>query len=610
MTKEIVYLDAFEEEKSIIASASTKIGKTGEILDSSVEARIFGQPGFCQSREVEFIDVAANQILSVATSLIPFLEHDDATRALMGSNMQRQAVPLVKPEAPIVGTGLEEKTARDSGHLVLAKSAGRIIEVDASHVTLLKQNGQREVYPLKKFVRSNADTCFNQVVLRDKGERVQPGEVIADGPAMDGGQMALGCNLLVAFMAWEGWNYEDAIIISSRLVKDDVLTSLHINEHTIEARETKLGLESITKDIPNVSEEKLKNLDEGGIVYIGAEVKSGDILVGKITPKGETELSAEEKLLRAIFGEKAKDVYDTSLYLEHGEHGKVIEVRTFSREKGDKLSTGVVQAIQVLVADLRKIQVGDKLAGRHGNKGVVSIIVPEEDMPYLEDGTPVDIILNPLGVISRMNLGQILETHLGLAAKTLGYRAASPSLDGIPIETIKEELKRAGFNPSGKMTVYNGKTGEPFSEPVMVGYIYMMKLNHLVEDKIHQRSIGPYSLITQQPLGGKAQSGGQRFGEMEVWALEGYGAAHTLQEMLTIKSDDVPGRTKAYESIIRGEPIKDIYLPESFSVLVRELKGLGLNIELIKEGKKIEPPSLTGSLLTQRKFNSKKTFSR
>jgi DNA-directed RNA polymerase subunit beta len=588
VTNEIVYLNALEEERHIIASASTKVDKKNKIIDSKVEARIYGQPGFCSPKDVEFIDVAPNQIISVATSLIPFLEHDDAVRALMGSNMQRQAVPLIKPEAPLVGTGIEEKVARDTGYLVIAEDDGEVVEVDAREIKVKTDKGKIKTYQLKKYVRSNADTCFNQVPIVNKNQKVKKGDILADGPAMDHGELALGKNLLVAFMAWEGGNYEDAILISSRLVKEDILTSISIDEHTIEVRETKLGPEMITRDIPNVSEEKLKNLDEEGIVYIGAEVKSGDILVGKITPKGETELSAEEKLLRAIFGEKAKDVRDSSLYLEHGEHGKVIGVNVFSREAGDKLSPGVIKTVQVLVADLRKIQVGDKLAGRHGNKGVISKIIPEEDMPFLEDGTPVDIILNPLGVVSRMNLGQILETHLGLACKKLNYKVASPALNGIDEETIKKELKKIGFPESGKTILYDGRTGEPFEEPVTVGYIYMMKLNHMVEDKVHQRSIGPYSLITQQPLGGKAQFGGQRFGEMEVWALEGYGASYLLQEMLTIKSDDVPGRIKAYESIIRGEPIKEFSLPESFNVLVREIKGLCLNVELYKGNKKIE----------------------
>jgi DNA-directed RNA polymerase subunit beta len=487
----------------------------------------------------------------------------------------------------LVGTGIEGKVAQDSGHVILTKEAGEVIEVDGGHITVLNKQNQKDTYYLDKFLRSNADTCFNQMAIVEKGQMVKKGDALADGASTQGGELALGTNILVAFMPWEGGNYEDAILISSRLVKDHVFSSLHIDEHVVEIRETKLGPEMITRDIPNVGEEKLKHLDDEGVVYVGAEVKSGDILVGKITPKGETELSAEEKLLRAIFGEKAKDVRDSSLYLEHGEHGKVIGVKTFSRDQGDKLSTGVIKSVQILVADLRKIQVGDKMAGRHGNKGVVSRVVAEEDMPYMADGTPVDIILNPLGVVSRMNIGQILETHLGMAAKVLGYKAASPALSGISEEKIKEELKKINFSNSGKMILYDGRTGEAFKEPTTVGYIYMLKLNHLVEDKIHQRSIGPYSLITQQPLGGKAQFGGQRFGEMEVWALEGYGAAYTLQEMLTIKSDDVPGRTRAYESIIRGEPIKEINLPESFSVLVRELKGLGLNVELLKDGKNV-----------------------
>ncbi len=587
VTEEIVYLNALEEERHIIASFSTPIDGQGKIIEGGVEGRIDGRPGFCLAKEVDFIDVAPNQIVSVATSLIPFLEHDDATRALMGSNMQRQAVPLIRPKSPLVGTGIEARVAQDSGHVILAEEAGEVIEVDAGQIKVRTRQGAEQIYQLEKFVRSNADTCFNQISIVNKGQVVKKGDVLADGASIDQGELALGTNLLVAFMPWEGGNYEDAVLISSRLLKDDVLTSIHIDEHIVDVRETKLGPEMITRDIPNVGEDKLKNLDEEGIVYIGAEVKSGDILVGKITPKGETELSAEEKLLRAIFGEKAKDVRDSSLYLEHGEHGKVIGIKTFSRDQGDKLPTGVIKSVQILVADLRKIQVGDKMAGRHGNKGVISRIVPEENMPYLADGTPIDIILNPLGVVSRMNIGQILETHLGIAAKKLGYKAASPALAGISEQTIKKELAKIGFNESGKVKLYDGRSGEAFKEPTTVGYIYMMKLNHLVEDKIHQRSIGPYSLITQQPLGGKAQFGGQRFGEMEVWALEGYGAAYALQEMLTIKSDDVPGRTKAYESIIRGEAIKEINLPESFSVLVRELKGLGLNVELLKGGKKI-----------------------
>jgi DNA-directed RNA polymerase subunit beta len=587
LTNEIVYLDAFEEEKYVLAPFSIEIDKHGKIMEERVEARINGRPTFCSSDEVDFIDVGAGQIISIATSLIPFLEHDDGVRALMGTNMQRQAVPLIKPEAPIVGTGMEEKVARDSGHLIIAKENGRVMEVDALHLRLLTNSGKNEIYYFNKYARSNFDTCFNQCPVVIKNQKIKVGDVLACGSSTENGELALGQNILGAFMSWEGGNYEDAILISSRLVQKDNFTSLHIDEHVIDIRETKFGPEMTTRDIPNVSEEKLKDLDEEGIVRIGAEVKSGDILAGKITPKGEAELTAEEKLLKAIFGEKAQDVRDSSLYLEHGEHGKVIGVKIFSREKGDKLAPGVIKSIQVLVADLRKVQVGDKMAGRHGNKGVVSKIVPQEDMPYLADGTPIDIILNPLGVVSRMNLGQILEIHLGLAAQKLGYKAATPALNGIKEETIRQELIKAGFSSTGKTTLYDGRTGEMFKEQVTIGYVYIMKLNHLVEDKIHQRSIGPYSLITQQPLGGKAQFGGQRLGEMEVWALEGYGAAYNLQEMLTIKSDDVVGRTKAYESIIKGEPVREVYIPESFSVLVRELKGLCLNVEMIKGGRKI-----------------------
>ena len=587
LTGKVVYLDAFEEEQYTLAPFSVKVDRNGKIIDKKVEARICGRPSFCNAHEVDFTDVGANQIVSEATSLIPFLEHDDGVRALMGTNMQRQAVPLIKPEAPIVGTGIEEKMARNSGHLIIAKQSGRLAEVDAAHLRLITNSGKSETYYLNKYARSNFDTCFDQHPVVVKNQRVKAGDVLACGSSTEDGELALGQNILCAFMSWEGGNYEDAILISSRLVQNNDFTSLHIDEHIMDIRETKFGPEMTTRDIPNISEEKLKDLDEEGIVRIGAEVKSGNILVGKITPKGEAELTAEEKLLKAIFGEKAQDVRDSSLYLEHGEHGKVIGVKIFSREKGDKLAPGIIKTIRVLVADLRKVQVGDKMAGRHGNKGVISKIVPQEDVPYLADGTPIDIILNPLGVVSRMNLGQILETHLGLAAKKLGYKVATPALNGIKEETIKQELVKAGFSPSGKTTLYDGRTGEAFKEPVTIGYIYIMKLNHLVEDKIHQRSIGPYSLITQQPLGGKAQFGGQRFGEMEVWALEGYGAAYNLQEMLTIKSDDVVGRTKAYESIIKGEPVREINIPESFSVLVRELKGLCLNVEMLRGGRKI-----------------------
>jgi DNA-directed RNA polymerase subunit beta len=505
----------------------------------------------------------------------------------MGTNMQRQAVPLVTSDSPIVGTGVEARAARDSGHVILAEGDGEVTSVDSSRIEV-KYGSKTKQYELTKYLRSNASTCINQRPIINLGDKVAKGDSLTDGPAIDKGELALGKNVLVAFMAWEGFNYEDAIIISENLVRNDVYSSIHIEDYTIDVRDTKLGPELVTSDIPNISEEKLKDLDERGIVRVGAEVSSGDILVGKITPKGETELSAEEKLLRAIFGEKAKDVRDSSLYLEHGEHGKVVDVKIFSREEGDKLSAGVLQSIQVTVANLRKIQAGDKMAGRHGNKGVISKIVPAEDMPYLEDGTPVDIILSPLGIISRMNLGQLLETHLGFAAKKLGYKIASPALDGLSEEQIKEQLREAGLPEDGKVNLYDGKTGEAFDNKITVGYKYMLKLNHMVDDKIHQRSIGPYSLITQQPLGGKAQFGGQRFGEMEVWALEAYGAAHSLQEILTIKSDDVPGRSKAYEAIIKGETIRKLNVPESFNVLVRELKGLGLDVELLKGGRRIQ----------------------
>ena len=591
VTKDVVYLDAFTEERHVTTAATTPIDEHGYFLQDRAELRRHGEPSVDVVHTIDYMDVSPKQIVSVGTALIPFLEHDDAIRALMGTNMQRQAVSLIAPQAPVVGTGVEGKAARDSGHLIMAEEDGEIVELDGHHIVLAGTSGQRYSYDLVKFVRSNASTCLNQRPIVKQDQRVAAGQVLADGPSTNQGELALGQNITVAFMAWEGYNYEDAIIISERLVHDDRYTSIHIEDYVVDVRDTKLGPEVITSDIPNIGEEKLKNLDAEGIVRIGAEVSSGDILVGKITPKGETELSAEEKLLRAIFGDKAKDVRDTSLYLEHGEHGKVVDVKIFSREAGDKLSAGVITSVQVTVANLRKVQVGDKMAGRHGNKGVISKIVPVEDMPFLEDGHPVDIILSPLGVVSRMNLGQILETHLGLAARSLGYTVASPPLDGVPEDIIRRELVRAGFAEDGKVTLYNGRTGEPFDNKVTVGCIYMMKLNHMVEDKIHQRSIGPYSLITQQPLGGKAQFGGQRFGEMEVWALEGYGAAHTLQEILTIKSDDVPGRSKAYEAIIKGEPIKKMNIPESFNVLVRELKGLCLDVELLdSEGKVIREP--------------------
>ncbi|MBU1178521.1 DNA-directed RNA polymerase subunit beta [Patescibacteria group bacterium] len=581
VTDEIVYLDAFEEERTVTAPATTPMGENGYFVNNRAEVRVEGEPSMEATGKIEYIDVSPRQIISVATSLIPFLENDDANRALMGTNMQRQAVPCVKPQAPIVGTGVEGRVAIDSGAVVVSKEAGEVMAVDGNHLKVRNNKGGIDEYKLHNYLRSNTSTCINQHPIVNVGQKVGKGETLADGPATDNGELALGQNVLVAFMSWHGGNFEDAILISDRLVRDDRYTSIHIEDFSMDVRDTKLGPEIVTRDIPNVGEEKLKDLDEEGIVRLGAEVSSSDILVGKITPKGETELTAEERLLRAIFGEKARDVKDSSLYLEHGEQGKVVDIKIFSREAGDKLPTGVIKTIQVSIAQMRKIQVGDKLAGRHGNKGVISKVVPAEDMPHLEDGTPVDVILNPLGVASRMNLGQILETHLGWAAQRLGYTVATPALDGIPEDIIKQELKKAGVPENGQVQLCNGKTGEKFLEKTTVGIMYILKLYHLVEDKIHQRSIGPYSLITQQPLGGKAQFGGQRFGEMEVWALEAYGSAHTLQEMLTIKSDDVLGRSKTYEAIIKGEAIRKPNVPESFGVLVKELKSLGLDVDLI-----------------------------
>jgi len=587
ITKDIEYLNATVEDRKIIAHADTEIDEDGLILSEMLEARVKGQPSMIEAGKVDYIDVSAKQCISVATALIPFLEHDDAHRALMGSNMQRQAVSCIVPQAPLVGTGLEDKAAADSGQVVLARTPGEVIEVDADHITIKEDGGSgksaKKTYYLQSFERSNAFTCMNQIPRVEAGEQVKKGQLLADGASTDNGELALGQNILVALMPWEGCNFEDAIIISEKLLQDDRYTSIHIEDFTVDIRDTKLGPEVVTRDIPNIGEERLKNLDDTGIIHIGAEVSSGDILIGKISPKGEGDLTPEERLLRAIFGEKSKDVKDTSLYLPHGEHGKVVDIKIFSREQGDKLPAGVIQQIQVSVAQLRKISVGDKLAGRHGNKGVISKIASVEDMPYLPDGTPVDIILNPLGVASRMNIGQILEAHLGWAADKLGLKMASPSLAGVSETDIKTQLLEAGLPEDGKIRLINGKTGEHFDEKTMVGHMYIMKLNHLVEDKIHMRSIGPYSLITQQPLGGKAQFGGQRFGEMEVWALEGYGSAYTLQEMLTIKSDDVLGRSKAYESIIKGEKIRNPNVPASFNVLVSELKGLCLNVELVEE---------------------------
>ena len=583
ITNEIVYLDAFEEEKYITSDVTIPVDDKNNFIVSKYQVRKYGQPSIEDVDKIDFVAVAANQIISIATSMIPFMEHNDGQRSLMGTNMQRQAVPLVKSEAPVVGTGIEERAARDSGHVAISAVNGTIVKADAAIIEVKDKKGEIYTYNLNKFLRSNSSTCINQHPVVNVGDKVKKGQILSDGPAIDKGELSLGRNIMAAFMTWEGYNYEDAVIISERLVKEDVYSSIHIENYTIDVRDTKLGPELITNDIPNISEEKLKNLDENGIIRIGAEISSGDILVGKITPKGETTLSAEEKLLRAIFGDKAKDVRDSSLYLEHGEHGKVVDIKIFSREEGDKLAAGVLQSIQISVANLRKIQVGDKMSGRHGNKGVISQVVPVEDMPYMEDGTPVDVILSPLGIISRMNLGQLLETHLGFAVQKLGYRIATPALNGITEEQIKGELRKAGLPEDGKVQLFDGKSGQAYDHKITVGYKYMLKLNHMVEDKIHQRSIGPYSLITQQPLGGKAQFGGQRFGEMEVWALEGYGASHTLQEMLTIKSDDVPGRSKAYEAIIKGEEIEKLNVPESFNVLIRELKGLGLNVELLSE---------------------------
>ena len=675
---DIVYLTADEEEEFVIAQANSKLNDKGEFVgdndntdDVRVESRIGVEVAMAPAEGVQFMDVSPMQLVSVSTALIPFLEHDDASRALLGSNMQRQAVPLLQPEAPLVGTGMEKRVAVDSGQVLLSRSAGVVTEVTGSRIVVTDDNGEQDEYKLKKFVRSNQGTCINQHPIVDRYDRVKAGDILADSSSTSQGELALGHNVLVAFMSWEGYNFEDAIILSERMVRDDKFTSIHIEKHEVEARDTKLGPEEITRDIPNVGEDSLRNLDEEGIILIGAEIGPGDILVGKITPKGETELSAEEKLLRAIFGEKARDVKDTSLRVPHGERGKVIEVRVLSKDKGDELPPGVSMLVRLWIAQTRKVTEGDKMANRHGNKGVIAKILPEEDMPYLEDGTPVDIILNPIGVPSRMNLGQVLETHLGMAAHELGYRAVTPVFDGAVDDAIEnglaqswlmaqsgavdprplngdgpsrvnfaktrdwlkergyefddvmvenghgkareaclriwfeeemgmdmtghsvDEMKRAALELDrehqvsvpilGKSNLFDGRTGEPFDQPIAVGYIYMLKLIHLVEDKIHARSTGPYSLITQQPLGGKAQFGGQRFGEMEVWALEAYSAAYNLQEMLTVKSDDVVGRVKTYEAIVKGDDIIQPGIPESFHVLVKELQSLGLSVELIYE---------------------------
>ncbi|MEX2008053.1 MAG: DNA-directed RNA polymerase subunit beta [Candidatus Spechtbacterales bacterium] len=581
---EFEYLNALQEERVPVASSGVTV-KNGKITNKMVTARMRGVPMLVDRSRVAYIDVSPKQFISVATALIPFVEHDDANRALMASNMQRQAVPCVRPEAPFVGTGLEERVARDSGLVLVAEADGIVEEADATKIVVRYagkggKRGRSATYELNNFLRSNQYTVIHQMTKVQPGQAVKKGDLLADSSSVDDGVLALGKNILVAFMPWRGGNFEDAIVISQRLVKDDVLSSIHIENFEMDVRETKLGPEVTTPDIPNVGEDKLKDLDEEGIIRIGAEVEPGDILVGKISPKGEADLTSEERLLRAIFGEKARDVKDTSLRMPHGKRGRVVGVTVFSRENGDKLPTGVIKSIQVEIAELRKIEAGDKLAGRHGNKGVISRVLPQEDMPFLPDGTPVDLVLNPLGVPSRMNIGQILETHLGWAAGKLGYRALTPAFSGATEDDIREELRAAGLPEDGKIELRDGRTGEPFAQNVTVGYMYILKLVHMVEDKIHMRSIGPYSLITQQPLGGKAQFGGQRFGEMEVWALEGYGAAHNLQEILTIKSDDVMGRSAAYESIIKGESIKKPNVPESFNVLVSELKGLGLNVEI------------------------------
>jgi len=586
VTGEVFYLDASEDEKAIVAQANMKIDEKGYFVNDKATVRNHGEPDIVSVEKVDYMDVSSRQAVGVASSLIPFIEHDDLKRALMGSNMLRQAVPVVKPDSPVVGTGMEGLIARNSGQMVIAKEAGTVKAVSGSEIIINNKTGGVSTYRLQKFVRSTQGTCISQRVLVNKEDKIEKGDVLADGLATDNGEIALGQNVFIAFMTWGGYNFEDAIIISERLVSDDRYSSIHIEDYPVEVRETKLGPEIVTRDIPNIGEEALRNLDEDGVVRVGAEVKAGDILVGKITPKGETELTAEERLLRAIFGEKARDVKDVSLRLPHGEYGKVVNVKEFRKDLGDELSTGVIKTIQVSVAQFRKISVGDKMAGRHGNKGIVSKILPIEDMPHLADGTPVDVILNPLGIISRMNLGQLLETHLGYAASVLGYKIASPVFGGVSFEKIVEELEKAGLSPDGKVQLYDGRTGEPFNQKTVVGLNYLMKLSHLVDDKIHARSIGPYSLVTQQPLGGRAQFGGQRFGEMEVWALEAYGAAHTLQEILTIKSDDVWGRSKAYESIIKGEEIRKPAIPESFNVLVKELEGLSLSVELVQKSDK------------------------
>ena len=583
VTDEVVYMTADEEDGYIVAEANEPLDAEGRFVNKRIGCRFQDEIIEVSPDRVDYMDVSPKQLVSVATAMIPFLENDDANRALMGSNMQRQAVPLIKPEAPIIATGIEYKAARDSGVVKICQNSGIVEKVTSNEIVVLREDGVKDHYKLLKYQRSNQGTCINQRPIVKKGEKVNAGDVIADGPSTDQGEISLGKNILVGFMTWEGYNYEDAILISEELVIDDVYTSIHIEEYESESRDTKLGPEEITRDIPNVSEDSLKDLDERGIIRIGAEVRAGDVLVGKVTPKGETELTAEERLLRAIFGEKAREVRDTSLRIPHGESGIVVDVKVFTREHGDELPPGVNQLVRVYVAQKRKISVGDKMAGRHGNKGVISRILPVEDMPFLPDGTPLQIVLNPLGVPSRMNIGQVLEVHLGYAAKVLGWKIATPVFDGANEDDIIETLKKAGLPEDGKSILYDGRTGEPFDNPITVGYMYYLKLAHLVDDKIHARSTGPYSLVTQQPLGGKAQFGGQRFGEMEVWALEAYGAAYSLQEILTVKSDDVVGRVKTYESIVKGENVPEPGIPESFKVLMKELQSLSLDVKVFSE---------------------------
>jgi DNA-directed RNA polymerase subunit beta len=591
ITDEVVYLDAAAEENAVIAGAGVALDKNGKIAEERVSARIKLKSGEADRDDITHIDAAQNQIIGSSAGLIPFIEKNYVYRALMGSNQQRQAVPLIKPESPIVGTGVETAAARNTGQIVLAEADGEVMKANGDEVVVKYKDGT-VTYEPQHFVRSNEGTSINQSVVVSTGDKVKEGDTLIEGMSIQGGELALGKDLVVAFMPWAGYNFEDAIIISRKLVEDDTLTSVHIVDYMIEVRETKLGPEIVTRDIPNVSEDALRHLDDDGIVRIGAEVHPGDILVGKITPKGEQELSSEERLLRAIFGEKAKEVRDTSQRMSNGKHGKVVGVKIFSRENGHELKAGVLMQIQVFVAQMRKVSVGDKLGGRHGNKGVIARILPIEDMPFMEDGTPVDIVLNPLGVPSRMNIGQLFETHLGMAARVLGMKVASPSFNGVPMSKIQELLKEAGLPEDGKQQLYDGRTGGAYKERTTVGSMYMIKLNHMVADKIHARSTGPYTMVTQQPLGGKAQNGGQRFGEMEVWALEAYGAANTLQEMLTIKSDDVYGRSKAYESIIKKTQIVGPKVPESFNVLVKELQGLGLKVDLIAQSEVVDAESI------------------